>query len=130
MKNALAMIILPATLAFGLSAPTQTQAPRPPTVRRARKGPVPARIKGLRPLMAPTDQALVQATMGDLRNGMVVVVEDQAPPPLPRWPGRKGYFRFSGPFHASPAPPLGMDPAKVVSGGNTIGEVFPLGWGY
>lgn len=133
MRNPLVKFMLPAALLLGLGAPSQAQgtpAPKPHAGRHARTGPVPARIKGLRPLMLATDQALVQSALGDLRNGMVVVVEDQAPSPLPRWPGRTSYFRVFGPFHASPALPPGLDPSKVISGGNTIGQVYPLGWGY
>lgn len=79
--------------------------------------------------MPRTDQGLVQATLGDLRNGMVVVVEDQAPQPLAMWTGRTSYFRLYGPFTRELFLPPGQDPSKVISGGNTIGQVFPLGWG-
>ena len=133
MQRPLVHLMLSAALSLGLGLPSQaqvTQAPRPRTARRARTGPAPARIKGLRPFLPPTDRALVQSTLWDLRSGAVVVVDDQLPSTLPGWPARTGYFRVFGPFHVSPALPPDQDPSKVMSGGNTIGQVYPLGWGY
>lgn len=124
-------LVLPAALVFctfSASHAQETQVPKARPSKSARTGPAPARIKGLRRPMPITDQELVQASLRDLRNGSVVVVEDMAPGPLPFGAGKTGFFRLSNPFKLS-LPPQ-MDPSKVISGGNTIGEVYPLGWGY
>ena len=133
MRNDPAKLILSAALALGLGVPSRAQVTQAPIIhkaRQARTSPVPPRIKGLS-LPRPMDQTLAQAPLWDLRNGMVVVVEAQAQ--LPRWPGQTGSFRIFRPLSALPydlTPPPGMDPAKVIAEGNTVGQVYPLGWGY
>ena len=91
-------------------------------------------MRGQRPLIADTDRGLVQAAMRDLRTGAVVVVEeDEAFALLPRTHARTGFIHFFGPrpnrTTALPGAPW-MDASKVVSGGNTVAQVYPLGWGY
>jgi len=87
----------------------------------------PRRIKGLRRPQPNTERALVQAALKELREGAVVVVEDTRTPLLPRWPVRNGLFRLTRPV-PSLAPAPWMDTSKVVSGGNPVGLLVPLGW--
>jgi len=85
------------------------------------------RIKGLRRPLPTTQRALAKVAVKDLRDGAVVVVEDAGPSPLPRWPARNGVFRLLQPVPALPPAPW-MDMSRVVSGGNTVALLYPLGW--
>jgi hypothetical protein len=105
MKMFIAVVLLAAIPAF-----SQTAAPH--------------RIKGLRRTAPNTRQALVKATLRDLRSGAVVVVEEDTIPPLPRWPAPGSLFRMMRPLPPMP----GMDPMRVVSNGNTVALLYPLGW--
>lgn len=87
----------------------------------------PRRIKGLRRPLPTTERALAKAAVRDMRDGAVVVVEDAAPEPLPRWPARNGVFRLLRPVPVLPPAPW-MDMSRVVSGGNTVALLYPLGW--
>ena len=85
--------------------------------------------KGLDPLMT---RAFFQPR---LRNGAsaVVIVEDFAPAPMPSKVLKRRVFRLLVP-PADPALALPdsawMTGSRVVSGGNTVSEIYPLGWGY
>ena len=133
MRSLSGSLILSTTLAMALAAaqaparPAGQPAARP--ARTARAGPA-VRIKGLHRSLPTTDQEWVQAALRDFRGGMMVVVEDRAPLPWEQAPsGRNHLF---GPWNPRPFDlPLapGMDPSKVIAGGNTIGQIYPLGWG-
>lgn len=125
-------------LALGLGAKSPFEGPPVPGVEA---GPTPRPqgrshlpMRGQRRVIADTDRALVQAALRDLRTGAVVVVEEEEGfPLLPRTHRRTGFIHFFGPVPnrttALPGAPW-MDPATVVSGGNIVGRVYPLGWGY
>jgi len=100
------------------------QAVSPP---RPGHGPAPARIKGLWKPGQTAPPAQIRAILAS-----EVLVEENALAPLPALPARFGLFRFNGnlPVPGRFPPPPYLDPAKVVSGGNTIAQVYPLGWGY
>ena len=98
------------------------------------QGPALHPLLGLRPLIADTDRGLVRAAMRDLRTGAVVVVEEDGMSPVPGWPAKSGFTHYFGPLTSraimvQPVPAW-MDPTKVISGGNTVAQVYPLGWGY
>ena len=95
--------------------------------------PLPRKIKGLKEPLGVTDRALLQAVLRDLGSGLVVVVEEEAPTLKPSQVVRFGNLRVLARSSAAasglPLPPW-MDNAIVLSGGNTVAQVFPLGWGY
>lgn len=108
--------ILATFLLFGLLAGIPSSALTPPR-----------RIKGLRQPLPITEQALAKAAVKDLHGGAVVVVEDSGTSPLPRWPARNSVFRLLRPVPALPPAPW-MDTSRVVSGGNPVALLYPLGW--
>lgn len=119
MRSLLPNVLLPVTLGLLVCVPSSAQ------TAPARK------IKGLHHPMASTERALVRATMKDLRGGAVVVVEERDSPILPWWSGRPRVFRL---LRLRPAQPVSlpaapwMDTSKVVSGGNPVALLYPLGW--
>jgi hypothetical protein len=63
----------------------------------------------------------------------VVVVEDTSLPAFSMPRARRSLFRLlEVPGQPDLALPVAfwMDPTKVISGGNTVAQVYPLGWGY
>jgi len=94
--------------------------------------PAPPRIKGLKDPLGVTDLALIQATLRDLPDS-VVVVEAEGFSLLPTQQVRLDMFRLLdgslAPGSGLPLAPWADGPA-LVSGGNRIAQVFPLGWGY
>ena len=132
-------ILLPIALALGAKASLASpplpglDARQPPQATQPR-GRSHRMMRGQRPPIPDTDRALVQATLWDLRTGAVVVVEEEEGfPLLPRTHARTGFIHFFGPApnRTTTMPPAPwMDPSTVVSGGNTVAQVHPLGWGY
>lgn len=125
--NKLSMILIAAALAV----PGASQPPRKTGAVTVAVPPPPG-IKGLKKPMGLTDQALMQATLRDLP-GSVVVVEDEAFHLVPSQEVRIGAIRILEPAYGSisgmPLAPW-MDGPATVSGGNTIAQVYCLGWGY
>ncbi len=82
--------------------------------------------------LGPTRRNLMRAVLRDMQ-GSVVVVEGEAPPPVLRATVRIGLFRLLWPNY-SPAADLpgaiSTESSAVISGGNTIALLNPIGWGY
>lgn len=95
--------------------------------------PSPPAVKGLRSPLGLTERELIQTAIKDMPGGAVVVVEDEAFHLVPRQVVRFEGVRILEPAYTTvsgiPLAPW-MDGPFVVSGGNTIAQVYCLGWGY
>ena len=92
----------------------------------------PPKIEGLKRPIGFTERDLIQATIQEMPGG-TVVVEDEAFSVRPTQSVRFNLVRILDPSYTSvsgvPLAPW-MDGPFTISGGNTIAQVFPIGWGY
>jgi len=111
-------------MVMAISLFAQNAGPRHAPVAPAAMGPHRLRLQGLG---EPGTRTLYPSL------GAVVVVEEEPVSWVTLVPKRTGLRRF---FTPAPLPagglpaPCWMEDAKVVSGGNTIAQLVPLGWGY
>ena len=113
-------------------AAQDAKAPRKPKESGQIVKPAPQKVRGLKYLPRMTERALVQAALRDLASGWVVV-EDQELTLKPGQVVRFGNLRVLARPLTSPAglpPAPWVDNTIVVSGTNTVAQIFPLGWGY
>lgn len=113
--------------------------PQPPKPAVALYGPPAPALKGIPNRSASF--SLTHASRMALREmpGAVVVVEEDGPEALSTQTLGKSFFRGQlrlltkkdfPIFPTTPPMPRWMDPSVTMSGGNVVGQVFPLGWGY
>ena len=104
----------------------QTGGPRHLPVPSSSMGPSLPHLRGVR-------RAGARVVYPSLNAAVVMVVEDQPAPWVTVAPKGTWLFRCLAPV---PIPDGGlsqsswMEASRVVSGGNTIAQLYPLGWGY
>lgn len=105
----------------------------------AQCGPPAPTFKGAR--MVSASFSVARASRSALREmpGAIVVVEEDGPIPLAQETGSRSIFRGKlrlltkrdfPVFPATPPMPRWMDPNVTMSGGNVVGQIFPIGYGY
>ena len=104
-------------------------------------GPPAPTLKGAHSTSTSASFSIARASRSALREmpGAIVVVEEDAAAPI----SREAYTRSLGRsklrlltkkdlpvFPSTPPMPRWMDPNVTMSGGNTVAQVFPIGYGY